>query len=99
MTNWYDNIITSISTAIEAVFAKKTDLNSKQDTLVSGTNIKTVNNTSLLGSGNITISGGADITQSVNNGDTTHCPSGDAVYDYIDNVVGDIHTIIYGTGE
>lgn len=31
---------------------------SKQDTLVSGTNIKTINNESLLGSGNITISGG-----------------------------------------
>ena len=30
----------------------------KQDTLVSGTNIKTVNNESLLGSGNITIQGG-----------------------------------------
>ena len=30
----------------------------KQDKLVSGTNIKTINNTSLLGSGNITISGG-----------------------------------------
>lgn len=29
-------------------------LSSKQDTLVSGTNIKTINNTSLLGSGNIT---------------------------------------------
>jgi hypothetical protein len=32
-------------------------LNTKQDTLVSGTNIKTVNNESLLGSGNITIEG------------------------------------------
>lgn len=31
---------------------------SKQDTLVSGTNIKTINNQSILGSGNITISGG-----------------------------------------
>lgn len=30
--------------------------NGKQDALVSGTNIKTINNTSLLGSGNITIS-------------------------------------------
>lgn len=30
----------------------------KQDALVSGTNIKTINNTSLLGSGNISISGG-----------------------------------------
>ena len=31
---------------------------SKQDTLVSGTNIKTINNQSILGSGNIAISGG-----------------------------------------
>lgn len=35
-----------------------TALNSKQDTLVSGTNIKTINNESLLGSGNISIAGG-----------------------------------------
>lgn len=34
-----------------------TDISGKQDTLVSGTNIKTVNSTSLLGSGNIDISG------------------------------------------
>ena len=33
-------------------------LNGKQDTLVSGTNIKTINNTSILGSGNIEIQGG-----------------------------------------
>ena len=31
------------------------DISTKQDTLVSGTNIKTINNNSLLGSGNITI--------------------------------------------
>ena len=38
-------------------------VNGKQDTLVSGTNIKTVNGNSLLGSGNITIEGGgSDIT-------------------------------------
>lgn len=37
------------------------ELNGKQATLVSGTNIKTINNTSLLGSGDITISGGGDI--------------------------------------
>lgn len=36
--------------------------NTKQDTLVSGTNIKTINNTSILGSGNIEIqSGGAKV--------------------------------------
>jgi hypothetical protein len=34
----------------------QTALNSKQDTLVSGTNIKTINSTSLLGSGNISLS-------------------------------------------
>jgi len=36
--------------------ATQTALNAKQDTLESGTNIKTVNSTSLLGSGNIEIS-------------------------------------------
>lgn len=33
----------------------KTLINTKQDTLVSGTNIKTINNTSLLGSGDISV--------------------------------------------
>jgi hypothetical protein len=33
-------------------------VDNKQDTLVSGTNIKTINNTSILGSGNIDIQGG-----------------------------------------
>ena len=37
--------------------ATKTDVNAKQDTLVSGTNIKTINNQSLLGSGNIDLPG------------------------------------------
>lgn len=34
------------------------EIDTKQDTLVSGTNIKTINGNSLLGSGNIVISGG-----------------------------------------
>ncbi len=38
--------------------ATQSALNAKQDTLVSGTNIKTINSTSILGSGDITISGG-----------------------------------------
>ena len=42
--------------------ATQTALNGKQPTLVSGTNIKTINNESILGSGNITIqSGGSSI--------------------------------------
>ena len=42
---------------------------SRQETLVSGTNIKTVNNESLLGSGNISISGGVSMS-------TTTCTLG-----------------------
>lgn len=42
--------------------AIKEALNTKQDTLVSGTNIKTINNTSLLGSGNIDIQSGGTVT-------------------------------------
>ncbi len=38
--------------------ATQSALNSKQATLVSGINIKTINNESLLGSGNITVGGG-----------------------------------------
>lgn len=37
-------------------------LSDKQDTLESGTNIKTINNQSLLGEGNITIEGGSTVT-------------------------------------
>lgn len=48
-----DDNISALATAIG------TKVKSKQDILVSGTNIKTINNQSILGSGNITISGGA----------------------------------------
>ena len=40
----------------------QTALNAKQATLVSGTNIKTINSTSLLGSGDITIAGASPYT-------------------------------------
>ena len=39
----------------------KTNISNKQDTLVSGTNIKTINGESILGSGNIAISGGSGL--------------------------------------
>ena len=41
--------------------ADKSELSAKQDTLISGENIKTINGNSLLGSGDITITGGGDI--------------------------------------
>lgn len=42
-------------------YATNTTVNSKQDELVSGQNIKTINGTSILGSGNITIQGGTSV--------------------------------------
>jgi hypothetical protein len=38
----------------------QTTLDSKQDDLVSGTNIKTVNGSSLVGSGNLVVTGGME---------------------------------------
>ena len=52
LSNYYTKSETSGATEIS------TALNAKQDTLVSGTNIKTINNESILGSGNIEIQGG-----------------------------------------
>lgn len=51
----------SAYTTDKANFATIEQLNSKQDTLISGVNIKTINGNSLLGSGDITITGGGDI--------------------------------------
>ena len=51
--------VTALVTALTNKFAAINHTHSGyQETLVSGSNIKTVNNNSLLGSGNITISGG-----------------------------------------
>jgi hypothetical protein len=55
--------------------ATQSALNGKQATLVSGTNIKTINGDSLLGSGNITISGGGGISDG-DKGDITVSASG-----------------------
>lgn len=57
---WWD-IIGSIASQTDLASA----LGAKQDTLVSGTNIKTVNGTSLLGSGNVVISAGTPYVETV----------------------------------
>lgn len=74
----------------------KTALGLKQDTLVSGTNIKTVNGNSLLGSGDVTISGGSSLPSGgsikdvlVKNG--VH--AGDLAWRSPDNVVLDAFTV------
>ena len=71
MTNYYTKSETSGATQISTALNAKADtattytktevdtaLGGKQATLVSGTNIKTINNQSILGSGNIDIQGG-----------------------------------------
>lgn len=55
------NKITTPPTTSELIGKVNEIIDDKQDTLVSGTNIKTINNTSILGSGNIDIQGGADV--------------------------------------
>ena len=58
--------VNALSTKIDTISGNVETLSgtvaNKQDTLVSGTNIKTINNQSLLGEGNITIEGGSTIT-------------------------------------
>ena len=49
----------------------------KQDTLVSGTNIKTINNTSILGSGNIDIQGGGGGGKAVSGGTNISITTGE----------------------
>lgn len=62
-TNSTSTALAATASAVKAAY----DLaNGKQATLVSGTNIKTVNGESLLGSGNLTVSGLPSVTASDN---------------------------------
>ena len=84
--------------------ATQTDLTTKQDTLVSGTNIKTINNTSILGSGNINITGSSPIGSITMFAGNT-APSGYLICDgsaISRNDYADLFTTIgttYGTGD
>lgn len=55
-------IITRVCTDLKEKFASKSVETSKQDKLVSGTNIKTINGDSILGSGDLTIGGAGCMT-------------------------------------
>ena len=52
------NLQTTVGNQDKSIIANAQAIQGKQDKLVSGTNIKTINNQSLLGSGNISIEGG-----------------------------------------
>jgi hypothetical protein len=56
------NKITTPPTQNEVIDKINELVDGKQDTLVSGTNIKTINNTSILGSGNIALSSVEEFT-------------------------------------
>ena len=67
-------------------------LNGKQNSLVSGTNIKTINGNSILGEGNIEITGGTvDTTMS----DTSeNAVQNKVIKSYVDGLVGDINSVL-----
>jgi hypothetical protein len=72
-------------------------LKDKQDKLVSGENIKTINGESILGSGDITISGGSSNSnvQAVDTGDVIDDVTVDyATKTYVDGLVGNINSIL-----
>jgi len=95
LTNYYTKSETSGATEIS------TALGNKQSTLVSGTNIKTINNTSILGSGNITIEGGSGSSGfiQVNNPDTADTKVGlvNSLSEYYSTNIGN-HAVIEGDG-
>ena len=94
------------ATALQAVpdtYALKSeipDISTKQDKLVSGTNIKTINGTSLLGSGNIEIEASAEnvpTLQTTPKGTTSNYIYSTGIFDGY-GVISDItNTIIYNT--
>lgn len=89
ITIYEDNNVTKLSYA-------ETHDSDKQDTLVSGTNIKTINNTSVLGSGNLTLENSSNKTNDIanNDTDTTKYPSCKGVADYVSGIVGNINSIL-----
>ena len=89
----YDDSVSQLGNNVqEAIEELEYITSSKQNTLVSGSNIKTVNNESLLGSGNITIEGGSGTV--IYDGDSTT----DTPYDnlFMDTVQSGIGTLIGG---
>lgn len=76
---------------VKGDYATTAQLNSKQDTLVSGTNIKTINGNSLLGEGDITIQGGGTVDTEMS--DTSeNAVQNKVIKKYIDDLVGNILT-------
>lgn len=76
---------------VKGDYATTAQLNSKQDTLVSGTNIKTINGNSLLGEGDITIQAGRTVDTAMSD-TSTNAVQNKVIKKYIDDLVGNILT-------
>lgn len=76
---------------VKGDYATTAQLNSKQDTLVSGTNIKTINGNSLLGAGDITIQAGGTVDTAMSD-TSTNAVQNKVIKKYIDDLVGNILT-------
>lgn len=76
---------------VKGDYATTAQLNSKQDTLVSGTNIKTINGETILGAGDITIQAGGTVDTEMS--DTSeNAVQNKVIKKYIDDLVGNILT-------
>ena len=74
------------------VITSHQDISGKQDKLVSGTNIKTINGESILGGGDITISSNV---MAVDTGDIINDATVEyATKSYVDGLVGDINSVL-----
>ena len=76
---------------VKGDYATKQEIAGKQNTLVSGTNIKTINGNSVLGAGDITIQAGGTIDTAMS--DTSeNAVQNKVIKKYIDDLVGNILT-------
>ena len=99
----YASITTTAKDIISAINEVNALAKSKQDALTSGTNIKTINGQSLLGSGDIAISGGGDVTAAGDNTFTgNNVFSGIAIADILDGtqyqITGDNGVLMFTSG-
>ena len=74
---------------------ERTTWNSKQSLLVSGTNIKTINNESILGSGNITIEGGGTVNTYYLVNILNMTSTSDATYEIVNDLINNNQFVIF----
>lgn len=87
----YNDLINKPAIPDVSNLATKQEIAGKQDTLVSGTNIKTINGNSVLGAGDITIQAGGTIDTAMS--DTSeNAVQNKVIKKYIDDLVGNILT-------